>query len=98
MSSLKDLSISLLIDIYGSLLSDKQLRIVNDYYNEDLSLSEISDNEGMSRQAVHETVKKSEQILLSFEEKLKLKLFVDGLRIARLNNDVDKIYELIDNF
>ena len=45
----KDLHISLLFDFYGSMLTEKQRRIVEYYYNDDLSLSEIAENEGITR-------------------------------------------------
>ena len=47
---MKDLSIALLLDVYGDLLTDRQQRIARDYFYDDLSLSEISENEDISRQ------------------------------------------------
>ena len=66
----KDLNYSVLLDIYGALLTDKQRQIMELYYNEDLSLSEIGEQFGISRQGVHDSIKRSEQALDEFESKL----------------------------
>lgn len=66
----KNYDISKLLDIYGDILSDRQRLAVELYYNEDLSLSEISDEMGISRQGVRASLKKSEETLCSMEEKL----------------------------
>lgn len=68
----KKLIISLLLDFYGQLLSKKQFEIMGYYYNDDLSLSEISGIVGITRQGVHDTIKRSEQFLEDLEEKLGL--------------------------
>lgn len=57
---------------YGSLLTDNQLDIMKSYYQADLSLSEIAKNNKVSRSAIHETIKRSEEILYNYEEKLKV--------------------------
>ena len=62
--------VSELLDRYGALLSDKQYRILDGYYNNDLSLSEIAENEGITRQGVSDFVKRGEAQLTEFEEKL----------------------------
>ena len=51
-------------------LSEKQLNILDNYYNLDLSLSEIAENEGITRQAVRDIIKKGENKLFELEEKL----------------------------
>ena len=62
--------ISMLIQTYGKLLTEKQNQILNDYYNNDLSLSEIAQNHNITRQAVRDIIKKGEKKLFEYEEKL----------------------------
>ena len=57
---------------YGKLLTDKQLSIMQNYYQDDLSLAEIAANNDVSRAAIHDTIKRSEELLLNYEEKLKV--------------------------
>lgn len=66
----KNLQISLLLDFYGELLTDKQREVTEMYYNDDMSLSEISENVGISRQGVRDAIKRAEQIMLTSEEKV----------------------------
>ncbi|MCL2342036.1 MAG: DNA-binding protein [Firmicutes bacterium] len=68
----KNVEISMLCEIYGKLLTEKQLSILDEYYNQDLSLSEIAENRNITRQAVREVIKKSENKLFEFEEKLEI--------------------------
>ena len=63
---------SLLYDFYGALLSDSQNEVMALYHEDNLSLSEIAAELGMSRQAVHYTLKKAEHALGEYEEKLGL--------------------------
>lgn len=64
--------ISDLLGIYGNLLTDYQLEIMELYYFEDLSLKEIAENMNVSRNAVFTLIKRVEKILLEYEDKLKL--------------------------
>lgn len=66
----KNIEISLLSDFYGSLLKPSGRQAVELYYNEDLSLSEIADQTGITRQGVRDSIKRSEQQLYEFEQKL----------------------------
>ena len=66
----KDLEISYLLDFYGDVLTDKQRDVMEQYYNDDLSLSEIADNAGISRQGVRDSIKRAECILLDLESKI----------------------------
>lgn len=66
----KDLNYAMLLDCYGDLLTDKQRDIMQLYYYEDLSLSEIAENENITRQGVHDAIKHAEQYLTGFEEKV----------------------------
>ena len=68
----KNFEISRLLDLYGTLLNEKQRNMLVCYYEEDLSLSEIAQNEGISRQGVSDAIRRAEQQLKSFEEKLHL--------------------------
>ena len=68
----KNVQIGILLDIYGKLLTEKQRQLLEDYYNNDLSLSEIAENENITRQAVRDNLKKGENNLLEYEEKLKI--------------------------
>ena len=62
--------ISILCQIYGKMLTQKQYELINDYYNNDLSLSEIAENNHITRQAVRDIIKKGENKLFELEEKL----------------------------
>ena len=64
--------ISMLCDIYGALLSDKEREALTLYYDEDLSLAEIADNIGITRQGVRDSIKRAEAQLLEMEERLGL--------------------------
>ena len=59
----KNVKMSILCEIYGKLLTDKQYEIINDYYNNDLSLTEIAENNHITRQAVRDIIKKGESKL-----------------------------------
>ena len=62
--------ISILCELYGKLLTEKQEEFIEDYYNNDLSLSEIAENNNITRQAVRDIIKKGEKKLFEYEEKL----------------------------
>ena len=66
----KKVEISMLWQIYGKLLTEKQYEYIDYYYNNDLSLSEIAENDNITRQAVRDIIKKGERKLFEFEEKL----------------------------
>ena len=90
--------IILLYDFYMELFNDKQKEYFEDYYFNNLSLAEISDNIGVSRNAVHKILKNVENKLLFYEDRLQLykkrKLLLDI--IDNLDDNVkDKIKELI---
>ena len=66
----KNVKISMLNQFYGKLLTQKQYEMIDDYYNNDLSLSEIAENNHITRQAVRDILKKGEKKLFEYEEKL----------------------------
>ena len=66
----KKVAISRLLDLYGALLTDNQRAVVDMANNMDMSLAEIAAETGASRQAVHESLQRAEQALLTFETKL----------------------------
>ena len=104
----KDYHIGYLIDFYGSLLTDRQREVISLYYEEDLSLSEIADDVGITRQGVRDAIKKAETILTEAEEKLglaaKFKNLSDEitvikeqlLTLADRNDDVKPVIGMID--
>lgn len=68
----KNLELSFLLDFYGGLLKDRVREVMNLYFNEDLSLTEIGENLGISRQGAQSIVKRGERELSEYEEKLGL--------------------------
>ena len=68
----KNLEYSILLDFYGDMLTEKQQSFAELYYNQDLSLGEISDHEGITRQGVHDNLKRCEEYMDELESKLKL--------------------------
>ena len=76
----KKLTVSLLLDFYGQVLSEKQFHIMDYYYNDDLSLREISEILGITRQGVHDTIKRSEAFLEELEQSLGLYAKWQGLQ------------------
>jgi len=63
---------ALLADFYGPLLTEKQRNVWDLHYQQDLSLAEIAEIEHISRQAIHDLLKRTERILAEYEEKLGL--------------------------
>ena len=68
----KDLTVGFLLDFYGDVLSERKRTVLDYYYNDDLSLAEIAAEIGISRQGVRELIKKAEEELRFYEEKLGL--------------------------
>lgn len=89
----KNFEISVLLDYYGGMLTEKQREVLELYYNEDLSLSEIGENTGVTRQGVRDAIKRGEAILLELEEKVgyvrsQLDISERLEKIRRLSNEI----------
>jgi predicted DNA-binding protein YlxM (UPF0122 family) len=91
--SSKDLSLGFLFDFYGELLSEQRKNVFDLYYNEDLSLAEVAEQVGITRQGVRDTVKKAEKQLLEYESKLGLAGRFEGIS-ADCESIVKKLEEL----
>lgn len=66
----KDYEMAVLLDFYGEMLTEKQRSFLEYYYNDDLSLSEIAENEGITRQGVRDAIKRAEAQLNDMESRL----------------------------
>lgn len=80
--AVKNLKLALLFDIYGELLSERQKRAFEMYYCDDLSLSEIAEHMGITRQGVRDQIKHAEEELARYEDKLSLYEKNAGIRKA----------------
>ena len=81
----KNMKISYLLDFYGDVLDERVRSVMDAYYDDDLSLSEIADGEGISRQGVRHLIKKGEEHLLFLEEKLGLANHHGEIRASALS-------------
>ena len=91
----KKIEISMLWQIYGELLTEKQKEYIDYYYNEDLSLAEIAQNDGITRQGVRDIIKKGEKKLFEYEEKLLFmkKTMNQEKQIENILAQLNKIHE-----
>ena len=102
----KTIRMNILFSFYGELLTPKQSQHMSEYYEEDHTLAEIADNHEVSRQAIYDSIKRAEDALINYEDKLK---FVEefenrkqALKIIRkyvnetYSND-EKLMELIED-
>ncbi|MGE5543922.1 MAG: YlxM family DNA-binding protein [Bacillota bacterium] len=84
---------AMLFDFYGKLLTPKQQEALSLYYEQDLSLGEIADEFGVTRQAVHDIIKRGENVLEEYEEKLGLvkKFALERDRLSKVLNLLDEL-------
>ena len=85
----KNLNIGYLLDFYGDVLPERKRNVLDMYYNEDFSLAEISEEIGISRQGVRDIIKKTEEELCFFENKLGL-----SKKMTTLLEDADALLAL----
>ncbi|AMJ41620.1 YlxM family DNA-binding protein [Anaerotignum propionicum] len=87
------LRLTFLYDFYGELLTEKQKLVFEMHYQNDLSLSEIGEELSISRQAVRDQLKRTEKILIGYEEKLRLvERFQQQQRaVLKMKNILDEI-------
>lgn len=81
----KTLHMTLLFDFFGDLLTEKQREYFDLYYNEDLSLSEIAGNVGITRQGVRDIIVRAEAQLIDYEERTGI-----VARFMQRNSDIDR--------
>ncbi len=93
-----------LLDIYGNLLTERQCKIISSYYEYDLSISEIAEEEGISRAAVEDALKKSNSKLEEFEKALgllakyqKISEIVEEVKQSKDVEKLDNIKEVISH-
>lgn len=87
----KDLNFTMLLDVYGPLLTEKQIETLEYYYNDDLSLGEISEEMGITRQGVMNCIKKCEQRLTELEEAMGL-----VKRFTELKETVEQLEQAVE--
>ncbi len=100
----KNLRLAYLLDFYGDVLDDHTRSVMKAYYDDDLSLSEIADGVGISRQGVRHIIKKGEEQLIFLEDRLGLAAHHERLETAsdliedvklRIENESDDAPELV---
>lgn len=82
----------ILIDFYGPLLTDKQQHVLNLYYENDWSLSEIAESLNVTRQAVFDLLRRAEYSLVGYEKKLGL---IEKFKYTR--DKLEEVYELLNS-
>ncbi len=93
---MKDLYVSALLDVYGFALSEKQRTLTEYYYDDDLSLSEIAENEGITRQGASDLIKRSVLQLKAFEEQCGYCEKFAKLKKLANDNEISEIISIID--
>lgn len=86
----KDFAVTVLLDVYGMMLTERQRETMELYYEEDLSLGEIAEHAGITRQGVMNCLKKSERHLRQLETKLGL-----VRKLRELEDDISELEKLL---
>lgn len=86
----KNVKVALLFDFYRNMLTSRQAESIDLYYNEDLSLAEISEHMGITRQGVRDNIKRAENTLFDTEDRLGL-----AARFLKIKSDLLKIDDII---
>ena len=104
----KNLNVCILLEYYGNMLTDRQREVIELYYDEDLSLQEISEHVFITRQGVRDLIVRGERVLFELEEKLGLtgrfamakktidRMQADALEIRDINNRKYNSREIAD--
>ena len=92
MNGEKNLEVSVLLDFYSELLTEKQRDVIDLYYHEDLSLAEIAEHENITRQGVRDSIKRGEQVLFEMESALRL-----AEKSRRLESIAQRLEEKAEN-
>ena len=87
---------TMLFDFYGDVLTDRQKEFYDLYYNEDLSLGEIAENYGITRQGVRDVIVRAEAVLTELEDKTKLikRFHATHRQLEQLLQDADRMLSL----
>jgi len=87
---------ALLFDFYGDVLTERQKEFYDLYYNEDLSLSEIAENNGITRQGVRDVIVRAEAILSDLEDKTGLikRFHTMKQQLQQMRDDAQKLHEI----
>ena len=93
----KEVYLVVLFDYYESLLKEEDKKYFEDYYFSNLSLSEIAENYNVSRTAVHKRIKKVEELLYDFEDKLKLYFKEQKILSIVDTNQKEKIKKILNS-
>ncbi len=95
------IEIANLLDIYSKLLSEKQKKYLIEHFEDDLSLTEIAENYGVSRQAIYDNIKRGIKLLYDYEKKLKFyekkKKILKELENLKINFTEEKLEEIIES-
>ncbi len=96
----KNMEFSLLLDFYGEMLTEKQRQVIELYYEQDLSLAEIAQDQNITRQGVRDSIKRAEAQMLEMEDRLHLKARFGEMRdgFAQICKAAHEIEVLNDRF